>query len=395
MPSLNSFETDMRKLRRRRRAKRSIKNITFITAVIVIAGLIYLSRDAWLNYFDGILERARVSQTTVQNDGTLAGGNFPIDISKKTHTTIGKMSKNWTLFADATFYVYTKDGDLVYSEQASYSNPVVVESDRRTLVYDQGGYSFMVAGPKKQIYSKRLTDQILLGAVGSDGSVAIVTSTDKYASYLTVYDKNGSEIYRWADGTIIMAAALKSNGSGCILASSYAEGGGYKTVITELDFESTEVVMQTSPIETLGFAVSYCDGDRMWLIGNDRTCRFTSDGQIEFNYVYDFELLSYSLNSKALALVFENVGGGGVGASVISADAEAAYELAAKEKISDVVVDGNTVYLCSETKIDAVDSAGNILATAPVDAVYREIAVFDDSIFLLGYRTVDKIEFER
>lgn len=112
MPSLNSFETDMKKLRRRRRAKRSIKNITFITAVIVIAGLIYISRDAWLDYFDGILERAQQTNQTVQNDGELAGGNYPIDISKKTHTNIGKMSKNWTLFADATFYVYEDDGEV-------------------------------------------------------------------------------------------------------------------------------------------------------------------------------------------------------------------------------------------------------------------------------------------
>ncbi len=395
MPSLNTFETDMRKLRRKRRAKRSIKNITFIAAILIIAGLIYLSREAWLNYFDGILERARVGQTAVQNDGALAGGNFPIDISKKTHTTIGKMSKNWTLFADATFYVYTVDGDLVYSEQASYSNPIVVESDRRTLLYDQGGYSFMVAGPKKQIYSKRLSDQILLGAIGSDGSVAIVTSTDKYASYLTVYDKNGSEIYHWADGTMITAAAINSNGTGCILASSYARNGGFKTVLTELDFHSIEVVMQTPAIDTLGFSVSYCDGGRFWLVGNDRTCRLSSDGSIELSYLYDFELLSYSINNKAAALVFENVGGGGVGASVISADAETAYEHPSSEKINDVVIDGDTVYLCQESKIDAVDCVGNLLATAPADAVYREIAVFDDCIFLLGYRTVDKIEFER
>ncbi len=393
MPSLNSFETDMKKLRRRRRAKRSIKNITFITAVIVIAGLIYISRDAWLDYFDGILERAQQTNQTVQNDGELAGGNYPIDISKKTHTNIGKMSKNWTLFADATFYVYEDDGDIVYSEQASYANPIVEESERRTLLYDQGGYNFMVAGPKKQIYSKRLTDQILLGAIGPDGSVAIVTANDKFASYLTVYDKNGSEIYHWADGTMITAVAINSNGTGCLLASSYARGGDYRTVITGLDFRSTELALQTAPIETLGFAVSYCDGGKIWLIGRDSTYRLSADGQVEFSYVYDFELISYGINENAAALVFENVGGGGVGAAVISADAASAYELAADEKISDVVVDGNTVYLCCESKIDAIDSVGNLLATAPVEAVYREMVVLDGSIYLLGYRTVEKIEF--
>ena len=181
MSSVNAFETDMKKLRRKRRTKRYVKNIAFIAVILVISGLIYLSRDAWLSYFDGILERAQSNNSAVINNGELAGGNYPIDISKKTNTTIGRIQKNWTLFADTTFYVYTPSGDIVYSEQAPYTNPVVEESDKRTLIYDQGGYSFIVAGPKDKIYSKRLSNQILLGAVGSDGSVAIVTANEKYA----------------------------------------------------------------------------------------------------------------------------------------------------------------------------------------------------------------------
>ena len=281
MPSVNSFETDMRKLRRKRRAKRNIKNVTFILVIIVIAGLIYLSRDAWLDFFDGILARSQAS--TVQNDGTLLGGNYPIDISKKTNTAIGKIQRSWTLFADTTFYVYDPSGEVVYSEQAPYSNPIVEESDKRALIYDQGGYNFLVAGPRDEIYSKRLTDQILLGAIGPDGSVAIVTVNEKYASYLTIYDKSGSEIYRWADGTMITAVAISDNGKGCLVSSTYARGGTFRSVVTRLDFSSTEVSMQTIPLETLGFEVAYCSNG-FWLLGRDRIYRLNNDGGIETSY---------------------------------------------------------------------------------------------------------------
>ena len=118
MPSVKSFETDMRRARRKKRAKRNIKNFMFILAVAMVFGLVYLSRDAWLDFFDGILDR---HQAAVQNDGMLAGGNYPIDISKKTHTKIGAISKDWTLFADTTFYVYDSSGDVVYSAQTPYS----------------------------------------------------------------------------------------------------------------------------------------------------------------------------------------------------------------------------------------------------------------------------------
>lgn len=391
MPSVNSFETDMRKLRRKRRAKRNVKNLTFIVAVLVIAGLIYLSRDAWLDYFDGILDKANHS-ATVQNDGTHFGGNYPIDISKKTHTKIGQMSRYWTLFADTTFYVYDASGDVVYSEQAPYSNPIVEESDKRTLVYDQGGYNFMVAGPRDEIYSKRLTDQILLGAIGRDGSVAIVTANEKFASYLTIYDKNGSEIYHWADGTMITAVAISDNGKGCLVSSTYARGGTYRSVVTRLDFSSTEIAMQTVPLETLGFEVAYTNGG-FWLLGRDRIYRLNDDGGVELNYGYDYQLTNYYISGDLAALVFEGVGGEGGRLSILSSSSDDIHTELLDSEVNDVYASDRAVYILMSSRIDAVDASGSLLATAPTDTVYRSFTVLGDNIYLLGYRSVEKIEF--
>ena len=390
MPSVNSFETDMRKLRRKRRAKRNVKNVTFILIVLVIAGLIYLSRDAWLDFFDGILDRSQIS--TVQNDGTHLGGNYPIDISKKTNTAIGKISRYWTLFADTTFYVYDASGDVVYSEQAPYSNPIVEESDKRALVYDQGGYNFMVAGPRDEIYSKRLSDQILLGSVGPDGSVAIVTVTDKYPSYLTIYDKNGSEIYHWADGTMITAVSLAENGKGCLVSSTYARGGTFRSVVTRLDFSSTEIAMQTIPLETLGFEVEYCSGG-FWLLGRDRIYRLNDDGGIELALEYDYELTDYSLRGNVAALVFEGVGEGGGWIQILTAQSGEVLTKALDSEVKDVYADDKTVYILMGSRIDAMDTQGNVLGTAPTDTVYRSFTALGDNIYLLGYRSVEKIAF--
>lgn len=394
MPSLNAFETDMKKMRRKRRTKRTIKNVSFIMAVVIIAGLIYLSRDAWISYFDGILERAKQTNvTTVQNDGSLAGGNYPIDISKKTHTAIGKIAKNWTLFADTTFYVYDPSGEIIYSVQAPYANPIVVESDKRALVYDQGGYNFTVAGQKKEVYTKKLTDQILLGAIGSNGSVAIVTANEKFQSYLTIYDKDGSEIYHWADGTMITSVAVNQNGSGCILASSYARNGGYQTVVTQLDFSSTETVMQSQPFDTLGFKLGYCSGG-MWLIGQDKAIELSDDGSAAQTYRYSYALSDVALSEKTAALVFEDIDGSGSNIAIMSSGGKSTFETKLDTAVSSVFCDSRAVYFNLGQRIDAYDSAGQLLATAPVDSVYRSFTVLDGSVYLLGYHSVDKIDYQ-
>lgn len=391
MASVNTFETDMKKLRRKRKTKRFIKNFSFIFAVFIVAGLVYLSRDAWMAYFDGILERAKTANSAVMNDGALAGGNYPIDISKKTNTKIGKLQKNWTLFADTTFYVYDSSGNIVYSEQASYSNPIVEESEKRALVYDQGGYNFMVAGPKKQIYKKRLDNQILLGAVGADGSVAIVTQNEKYASYLTVFDKNGSEIYRWADGSMITALAINDSGTGCLVSGTYSRGGAYRSVVTRLAFDSEEVAMQTSSFETLGFAIGYCDGG-IWLLGHDRILKLDDSGSVSFTYEYDYNLSDYGICGKLAALAFEGAGESGGRLAIIQADG-GTFETSLDSEPNDMYCTDSEIYLCFGAKIDALDCDGNLLATAPCDTVYRQFTVLNGEIYLLGYRTVEKIGF--
>lgn len=382
----------MRRARRKKKNKRRMKNIAFVVAAIIIVGLVYLSRDAWLSFFEGILERGNNQVSTVQNDGELMGGNYPIDISKKTHTKIGSLQKNWTLFADTTFYVYDTAGDIVYSEQAPYSNPIIDSSERRVLIYDQGGTNFCVLGPKNLIYSKRLTDQILYGSIGPDGSAAIVTATEKYTSYLTIYDKNGSEIYHWADGSMITSVAINSSGKGCLVSASYARGGIFRTVVTKLDFSSPEIVMETVPLDTLGFEVRYCTNG-FWLLGRDRLYRLNNDGAIEMNLGYDYELIDFDLSDSLAALVFESAGGSGGMVSILSTDSETPVNKAVEGRVNDCLATDKTVYILTDVTAESFDKDGNHTATAPLDRIYREFAVLGDEIYLLGYRTVEKIEF--
>ncbi|MBQ8623734.1 MAG: hypothetical protein IJ424_05060 [Oscillospiraceae bacterium] len=391
MSSVNSFETDMRKLRRKRKTKRTIKNLLFIFSVILVAGIIYVTQDKWIGYLDGILERAQ--SNTPFGEASIASGNYPIDISKKTNTAIGTIQNGWTLFADTEFYVYDHSGDISFSVQASYSNPIITSAQKRTLIYDLGGYNFMVCSSKKQVFSKKLTDQILLGAVGEDGSVAIVTSTDKYTSYLTVYDRNGSEIFHWADGNMITAVAIDKSGKGCLVSSSYAFEGDYRSSVTMLDFSSTDIKFKTSPVKSLTFALGYCDNNSFWLLADDALYRFSLEGDVEFKYDFDFDLVSYSFSNSSCALIFENVGVNNTNISIISVDSQDVTNLTSEDNVRHLHVDGNTVYYNTDTKLFAVNSKGEPLATADLDEKYRSFAVLNDSVYLLGYRHIQRIDF--
>ena len=381
----------MKRLRRKRKRKRTLKNLFLVFSVVIIAGVLYVTQDRWIGYLNGILDRTEPTEHF--GEAALAQGKYPIDISKKTNTEIGTIQNGWTLFADTAFYVYDHEGDVSFSVQASYSNPIIVSAQKRTLIYDLGGYNFMVCSNKKQVFTKKLSNQILLGAVGEDGSVAIVTSTDKYSSYLTVYDRNGSEIFHWADGNMITAASINKTGTGCIVSSTYAAGGEYNSIVTELDFSSIDVKFVTEPVKALTFALGYCRNNQFWLLADDALYRFGADGGVNFSYEFDFDLVSYSFSDSVCALIFESVGVNHTNISIFEADSNDVAELVLDDNINHIHVDASTVYFNTNDMLYAVSSKGEILTKALLDDKYRSFAVLNDSVYLLGYRNIQRIDF--
>lgn len=393
MSSVNSFQTDMRKLRRRKRGKKILKDTIFVFIILVSILLIYATRAWWMSFFDGILEKAQNSNR-VQDDieASLADGNYPMDVSKKNNTVISSMNRCWTLLADNVFYVYDGSGEPVYSVQINYTNPIVRENEKRALVYDLGGYNFTVLSGKKQVYSKTLSDQILLGAVGTDGSVALVTTSDKYTSYLTIYDKNGSEIFHWADSNMITAVTVNEKGTGCIVSSMYARGGEFKSVISVIDFSSTELVMKSSPLSSLVFGLEYCQDGEYWIVCDNALYRMSKDGDINYSYAYKYNLSKYSAGDKVATLVFESIAEQHTIVALFGYNSDEACEITLDQDVNCVVVDGSTVYLNTDKMFKAVDRTGNVIFEMELDSVYKEFCVSEGNIYLLGYKYVDKIE---
>ncbi len=395
MASVKSFETDMKKVRRKRKNKRILKNTLFILVIVAISLVIYFTRSLWLSYFDGILEDAQLGMRD-ETDGELQTGNYPFDVSKKSELNIGSMNKCWTLLADSEFYVYNLSGNVIYTQQVNYSNPVINESEKRTLIYDLGGYSFMTLSNKKQMYSKRLIDQILLGEVGENGAVAIVTSNDKYTSYLTVYDKNGSEIYHWADGNMITAVDINDKGTGCAVSSTYAKGGQYHSVISVIDFSSDEPVTKSDTLPAMTFALERCSDGQLWVVTDNCLYRLSQDGKINFSFDYTanrmLRLEKFDVGSNICYLVFENTNSKKSDALLFSYASDTVKAYSDIDKVTTVEVIDNLVYQCSKTALRVFDSNDRVYLEAPLESECKQLSVSGENIYTMSHKLIDRIE---
>ena len=386
MADEKSFENDVRKLRKRRKRKRFVKNLLLILAVLVFASGVYFSRGLWLPYFEGILERG------FADDGDAAAENFPIDISNRTNVRIGGMDNCWVMFSDTSLSVRDNNGRELHSVYLPYSSPVVETSSRRTLVYDMGGYNLCVVSRTGEVFSKRLENQILFAVVGEHGNIAVVTSTDKYASYLTIYDKNGTEVFHWADGNLITAIALDDSGDGCIVSSSYVLGGRFKSVVSELDFSMTEIVGKTIPVNTLCLDIECTRDNGFWLIGDSALYRYGEDFSLSYTYEYIYDLTKYAVSGDVCGMVFNPAGTNSIYLTLFDAELEQPTEITYNEKIHSIEAYDGKIYFNTSTRLNSVDSLGMLVGTSPLDAEYESFVVNGDKAFLLGYRSINKAE---
>ncbi len=396
MSSINSYETDIKKLRRSRRSKRFIKRFTMILAVLIVALLIYISHDSWLPYFEEILEdgyesaTSSASTTVATDEEGNEESNFPFDVSSRSNVSIGAMRDCWVMFSDTSITTYDASGETIQSVYAPYGTPTVETSSTRTLVYDMGGYSLMVISRRNEIYEKKLDNQILFAEIGEKGNIAVVTSTDKYVSYLTIYDKNGSEIFHWADGNYIMAVALNDSGSGCAVASLYASGGILKTLVYVLDFNSTEIQAKSSAIETMALGIELTDDNEIWLVGSDAVYLLESDCTVGYTYEYTYDISGFSAEDDVCAVSFEKPGSDENVVAVLKAGLDETTEITYNETVKYILVNDGKVYLNTSSQLDCLNSSGELKSETLLSTEYTTFVIYSDNAILQNYRSIAK-----
>ncbi len=390
MASINSYETDIKKLRRSRRSKRFIRRLLTILGVLAVALLVYLTHDSWLPYFENILEEGYESATSTTLDEEEEESNFPFDVSSRSNVSIGAMKDCWVMFSDTSITTYDATGATIQSVYAPYGTPTVETSSSRALVYDMGGYSLMVISRRNEIFEKKLDDQILFAELGEKGNIAVVTSTDKYVSYLTIYDKNGSEIFHWADGNYIMAIAMNDSGTGCAVASLYASGGILKTLVYVLDFSSTEVQAKSSAIETLTLDIEFTDDNEIWLVGSDAMYLLNSDCTVSYTYDYTYDISGFSARDDVCAISFEKPGSDECVVAVFEAGLDEPAEITYNETVRYILVDDDKVYLNTASQLDKLNTSGEVEAETALSSEYSSFVIYNDSAILLNYRSVIK-----
>ena len=94
--------------------------------------------------------------------------------------------------------VYSAYGSQIRTIQPGYARPALAVGNTRFVLYDRAGTSLRVESRTRILHTRTTSEAILLCALSANGTVAVVTESDRYVAQLQVLDPTSFEpLYTW------------------------------------------------------------------------------------------------------------------------------------------------------------------------------------------------------
>lgn len=375
--------------RKKRRFNKGLLRFTVLLLIAAFCVFLYMERSNWISGVGNRIESIR------QNDGVLADGNFPLNISGNGEYQAEILDDRLAILNNSYLYLYSIEGDSTATRQVAYTNAILKTSGGYALCFENGGIGFRVDKVSDAVYEKEAEDLIITGAVSSEGYVALITESSTYSCSLYIYDANGKKIYTRNCVERVNEVSFRHDSQGCVFVQLDAEEGEVISCLRSILIDEKDTVWETPSISTLCLNTSYTKDGRICVIGDSMCAYYNEKGQMESMYTYSGSLVSYdSENGRAAVLVYSDETRE-TNLILFDETAEAPVEITVNNTASYVQIDEGTAYLMSNDNVVSYSFEGKAVATVALENAYERFLKQDNYLFLLSYDQIDRVNFNQ
>lgn len=283
--------TDFKKLKQRQARRRAFKLAGLAGVILVIAYLL-----------SSLVNSPEFAGLSSLGDMIKGGPGYPIDAPGGKIKGMYQNDSGIILLNETTLYIYNTSGSEVYSNLHRMGNPQVQTSGTMMLNYDRGSKTYAAYSRNNLFYNGSTDEAIRCGAISQNGCIAIATQTENAQTRVTVLDSRQREQYVWKTDNVVTALAMSDNGSAVAIASSYAQAGELKNVLTVLKNgqEQNRYELANQLILALEF-----DGSNVRCITDKNAFILGTKGKIIGQFDYKGQsLAAFAMYENGVALVF-------------------------------------------------------------------------------------------
>lgn len=283
--------TDFKKLKQRQARRRAFKLAGLAGVILTIAYLL-----------SSLVNSPEFAGLSSLGDMIKGGPGYPIDAPGGKIKGMYQNDSGIILLNETTLYIYNTSGTEVYSNLHRMGNPQVQTSGTMMLNYDRGSKTYAAYSRNNLFYNGSTDEAIRCGAISQNGCIAIATQTENAQTRVTVLDSRQREQYVWKTDNVVTALAMSDNGSAVAIASSYAQAGELKNVLTVLKNgqEQNRYELANQLILALEF-----DGSNVRCITDKNAFILGTEGKIIGQFDYKGQsLAAFAMYENGVALVF-------------------------------------------------------------------------------------------
>ena len=336
-----------RKLRNKLRLRVTVASIAVVLAMCVVLSL---------------LLPVSIMENVTNTVALIGAGSYPIDITGAQTLNLSQKNSHFYVLTDTNISAYTRGGKKIFDIPHGFYSPVMVTSQTRALVFDQGGNELQIYNLGGIVETLDTEKPIINACISRSGSFSTVCESDDYTAVVTVYNKKIQKIYEWNSAKdIINNIAISSSGKRIAVSSLNASGGKYSSRIQVLGFDSAD------PLYTLdlgeNIVLSLSDMGRGFNVITHTSYRFVDWSKYTTTEITDSgEIDMFRQTSHGAVVVFNRVND--KSDNTVVAVSKRGKQLANFHKsgiISDIKFTRGHIYCISDTTVSLYDKTGNLL----------------------------------
>lgn len=270
--------------------------------------------------------------------------------------------------------VFSATGRQLLSATVQYQHPVAVGAGKYLLVYEMGGRQYSLYNSNLQLYTGS-TDYPISGAAVSDsGMYALISSSEKSTSTVSLYSSRFQLINRYNKSGYVTDVAIDEAGKTVAILTSTPSGGLFSTDLMLAIPGEGDALSSAHLGSAIGISCAFTKSGSVTVLCGDSISFVDRDGKITSRYAFDGKQPARaSLGTDGAAIVLKK--------NMISA------------KNIVIVFDKNGKIVYNEVvpeELEQIDRVGSTLYAMTADGILRIDLENGDRSFI-SCQTADRI----
>ena len=377
---LNSIEKYRQQQKQEKNRKRIIFALIILTLILIVVSV------------NSIFKRMSEDSKLPTYDAAELSKGFPITMPTSATYRLRLMDDDISLLTDTGLYVYDNKGDRILSFSHAYNSPVSETNETRTLIYDMGGTQFLCATRKGPVYENTVTDKIVLGKISEKGYVAIVVDSDRYASVLHIYNKNGKEIYSVSMTDKVIALDFLKDSSGCVVSTVLANNGEPQSNLVCYKFKNTESEEWKVELpKSVALEINAFSDDNVTAVC-DNAIYTVKKGKLNKSIEYTNQVSGFCASDTLTAILLDDSENRQKRILVTDKDGDAFCDTSVGSNVTGVCAFDNEIYAFDENSICQYDKNGTAIKCKNLDAEYEYFTSNKKYFYLLSDTVIGRVK---